>query len=162
MTLEVRTAPGTTATAAKGPEFVLDSFALLAYLRREPGWRPVESLLRAAAEGRAELVGCVVSLGEVLYTTERIRGAEQARAALGYVEQLPLQWIDADRSLTLRAARVKAAHAVSYADAFVIALAQLRDATVVTGDAEFRSVQKLVRVRWLAQPKGGGRRGTDR
>lgn len=129
--------------------YVLDAFALLAYLRREPGWRTVRGLLRDAANQRAELSICVINLGEVLYMTERKRSAEQARAALGYVEQLPLQTVDADQPLTLRAARIKACHRVSYADAFAVALAQELDATVVTGDPEFRTVEEVVRVRWL-------------
>ena len=154
MIVEARAAPDVETVPSRPSELVLDSFALLAYLRREPGWRAVKSLLRAAAEGRAELAACVVSLGEVLYMTERRQGAAQARATLGHVEQLPVRWIDADRPLTLRAARVKASHPVSYADAFVVALAQLREATVVTGDPEFRSVERLVRVRWLPLSNG--------
>jgi ribonuclease VapC len=149
MAVDARSAPAPAVTSSHPEHYVLDSFALLAYLRREPGWRTVKTLLREATGQRAKLSICVVNLGEVLYMTERRLGAERARATLGHVEQLPVQSIDADRALTLRAARVKASHSISYADAFVIALAQLRDATVVTGDPEFGVVEQLVRVRWL-------------
>lgn len=151
MTVEVAAEPAVEATLPAPTRYVLDAFALLAYLRREPGWREVRALLANAAKQHAEVSICVVNLGEVLYMTERRLDAEQARAALGYIEQLPLQWIDADRLLTLRAARVKAGHRVSYADAFAVALAQQLDATVVTGDPEFQSVEDVVRVRWLGQ-----------
>jgi len=153
--VETAAAPAADVNAAEAQRYVLDSFALLAYLRREPGWREVRSLLRDAARARTELSLCVVNLGEVLYMTERRNGVEQARATLGRLEQLPLQSVDADRALTLRAARVKASHGVSYADAYVVALAQLRDATVVTGDPEFAAVEQLVRVLWL--PRSGAR-----
>lgn len=155
MAVEARAAPAAAVTASEAPRYVLDSFALLAYLRREPGWDAVKTLLRDAVDGRAELLVCVVNLGEVLYMTERRQGAERARTTLGHVEQLPLHWADADRALALRAARVKASHAISYADAFVVALAQVRDAAVVTGDPEFGHVEELVRLHWLRQPQGG-------
>lgn len=151
MAVEARAAPAPAVPSSQAVRYVLDSFAVLAYLRREPGWREVKSLLREAARERAELSICVVNLGEVLYMTERRQGVERARATLGHLEQLPFRSIDADRELTLRAARIKATHAVSYADAFVVALAQLRDATVVTGDPEFGKVENLVSVRWLPQ-----------
>jgi ribonuclease VapC len=153
MAVEAHFAPAGAVASSKAARYVLDSFALLAYLRSEPGWREVRSLLRDAAKEHAELLICVVNLGEVLYMTERRQGAQRARATLGYVEQLPVRSFDADRTLTLRAARVKASHPVSYADAFVVALAQVRDATILTGDPEFGSVEELVRVRWLPQTK---------
>ena len=40
---------------------------------------------------------------------------------------------------------------MSYADAFAIALAQELNATIVTGDPEFRSVEKIVDILWLRE-----------
>lgn len=151
MVVEARSAPTATEPSPQAVRYALDSFAVLAYLRREPGWRTVRSLLRAAARERVQLLICTVNLGEVLYMTERRQGFERARATLGHLEQLPLRSVDADLPLTLRAARIKANHLVSSTDAFVIALAQLRDATVVTGDPEFSSVEQFVRISWLPQ-----------
>ena len=91
----------------------------------------------------------VINLGEVLYLTDRRRGAEAAGAAMACVEQLPIQIVDADRAGTLRAARVKANYRVSYADAFAVALARELDATLVTGDPEFQHVEEIVPIRWL-------------
>jgi predicted nucleic acid-binding protein len=49
----------------------------------------------------------------------------------------------------MEAAHIKAHRAVSYADAFVVALAQQHGAHVVTGDPEFKMVEDLVSVYWL-------------
>ena len=49
----------------------------------------------------------------------------------------------------LVAARVKAHHAVSYADAFAVALAQELGATLVSGDPEIRALRGLVPVLWV-------------
>jgi predicted nucleic acid-binding protein len=49
----------------------------------------------------------------------------------------------------MAAARLKARHTISYADAFAVALAQELGAPVVTGDREFEHVESLVEVLWL-------------
>jgi predicted nucleic acid-binding protein len=132
--------------------FVLDSFALLAYLEDEAGAAETERILRAAQMGDASLWLSVVNLGEVVYITEREQSLEAAHTVLAVVDQLPISIVDADRSATLDAAHIKANNAVSYADSFAIALAKSMDAAVVTGDPEFRKVEKTVRVHWLARP----------
>lgn len=137
--------------ARQDARFVLDSFALLAYLEDEPGAREVEQLLAAANQGEARVWMPVVNLGEVLYITEREQSLEVAQTVLAAVDQLSIEIIEADRSLTLEAAHVKAHHLLSYADAFVVALARQKGAEVVTGDPEFREVEEQVAVRWLPQ-----------
>ena len=57
----------------------------------------------------------------------------------------------ATRERVLAAAHIKATHAMSYADAFVVAAAQEMRATILTGDPEFRTVEGLVPVEWLAR-----------
>jgi len=53
------------------------------------------------------------------------------------------------RARTFAAAHIKAHYRVSFADAFAIALAQESTATAVTGDPEFREVEKLIPILWL-------------
>ena len=50
---------------------------------------------------------------------------------------------------TFAAAHIKAHYKVPFADAFAIALAQESAAPVVTGDPEFKEVEKLIPVLWL-------------
>lgn len=128
---------------------VLDSFALLAYLGEEPGAAAVEEILEACARGKAESWLSIVNFGEVLYITERERGVQAAQKAVALVDELPIRVAGADRERTFAAAHVKANRAVSYADAFAIALTRELGGQVVTGDPEFEKVEDLVRVRWL-------------
>ena len=93
----------------------------------------------------------VINYGELVYITEREQGAFAARRAIAAVDQLPITVVEADRRLTFAAAHVKAHHRLSYADAFAVALAQQTQATLVTGDPEFRAVEHLVAVEWLPQ-----------
>ena len=129
--------------------YVLDSFALLAYLEDESGADEVQEILAAAQASRAEVWICSINLGEVVYITEREASLEAAQAVLALVDQLPIVVVDPGRSLTLSAAHIKAQHAISYADAVAMALAQELDGHVVTGDPEFEAVVGLVPVKWI-------------
>jgi uncharacterized protein len=53
--------------------------------------------------------------------------------------------------LTFAAAHLKAQYPIAYADAFALALAQSKEATLLTGDLEFRQAEKEVSIEWLAQ-----------
>ncbi len=129
--------------------FVLDSFALLALFRGEPAERRVAELLREATKGQLRLAMTVVNLAEVVYRTIRDQGMNAAQQALGRMHEFTIEFIDVDRDLALRAARLKGVHRMSYADCLVAALAQRLDAAVVTGDPDFRMVEHLVAVEWL-------------
>ena len=131
--------------------FVLDSYALLAFLEGEEGQEEVERLLKRASGGHCQLLMSVVNLGEVAYITERERGLPTVHEILARVDELPIQIVDADRAHALAAAHIKAQVPVAYADCFAAALAELESATIVTGDPEFIQLEtaSLVRVTWL-------------
>ena len=97
----------------------------------------------------------VINYGELIYVTEREQGVFAARRAIAAVDQLPITVVEADRRLTFAAAHVKAHHRLSYADAFAVALAQQMQATLVTGDPEFRAVEHLIAIEWLPQDVTG-------
>ena len=65
------------------------------------------------------------------------------------IEHLPIELLDATRNLVLDAAHVKANHALSYADAFVVAIARREGGVILTGDPEFKAVEELVAIEWL-------------
>ena len=131
------------------PAYVLDSFALMAYLNVESGTDRMINLLTQAKVGDCQLLLCSINLGEILYMVERRRGLSKAQQTQSLIESLPIQEIPAERSLILDAAHIKASHAISYSDAFVAALAIREQATIITGDPEFKSVESMVMVEWL-------------
>ena len=94
----------------------------------------------------------VVNLGEVYYRVYRETGLAWSERALIWAESLPINFVDADRTLTLDAAQIKARYALSYADCFAAALARQLNASIVTGDEEFRTLQDqgVVDVEWIA------------
>lgn len=135
--------------AASSRNYVLDSFALFAHLEEEAGATRVRAVLGEAAAGKAQAYLSVLNLGEIAYITEREVGLAAAQTALSAIEQLPVQVLDATRERVLAAAHLKASHAVSYADAFAVAAAQEFDAVLLTGDPEFKAVEKLISIEWL-------------
>lgn len=121
----------------------------MAFLRDEPGGSRVLELLRAAARAEIQLRLSLLNYGEVLYSVERRWGEVELRRVVARLDGLPIQIAPVDRPLVFAAAHIKAHHPLSYADAYAAALAQLTEATVVTGDPEFESVADLVRIEWL-------------
>ena len=136
------------------PVFVLDTFALLAYLQDESVAAHIEKLLENARKGKCRLCLSLINLGEILYITERRGGVAKAQDTLALIRQLPIEVLPADEQLVFSAAHIKANHSLSYADAFSVAIAINENAVVLTGDPEFESVESLVKVEWLQKFTG--------
>jgi ribonuclease VapC len=134
---------------ASKPIYLLDSFALLAYLNGEPGGARVQEILALGKNHKCRLVISLINLGEVLYITERTRGLPAAQTVQALVESLPLELLEASRDLILDAAHMKAHHAVSYADAMAVASAIRENAIILTGDPEYKTVEELIQIEWL-------------
>jgi predicted nucleic acid-binding protein len=131
------------------PDYVLDSFAVLAYFQAEPGGTKVKNLLKEASAGEALAFLSLVNLGEIIYITERKLGSDTAQDTLEDILRLPIQLAEASMDRVLDAAHVKAHHAISYMDAFVVSLARELKATIVTADPEFKKVESLTNILWL-------------
>lgn len=132
----------------KEPSYVLDSFAVLAYFQAEPLGLKVKDLLKLVRTGEALVFLSMINLGEIIYITGRKRGDAAAREILHDIARLPIQLAKVTLNRVLTAAQVKMYHPISYADAFAVALAQELDATLVTGDPEFKQVESLGSVLW--------------
>jgi len=51
--------------------------------------------------------------------------------------------------LTIEAAKLKAKYPVAYADCFAAALALKKNIKLVTGDPEFKKLERDVRIEWI-------------
>jgi len=129
--------------------FVLDSFALLAFLEGEPGMARVKAALKDAEKGSCRIFLSWINLGEVLYITEREQGLRQARETLAYIQSLPIQRLEVTSQDILEAAHIKATHRLAYSDAFAVAAALAQGAAILTNDPEFKSIETLVPIVWL-------------
>lgn len=129
--------------------YVLDSYAILAYFQNEAGADDVEKLLVEAAAGKAALFMSVINYGEVAYIIQRKAGKEKKYLFLSIMNALPIEITGVDREFALGAADIKAERTISFGDCFALALARHVRGTVVTGDPEFEKIGDLVPIHWL-------------
>jgi uncharacterized protein len=128
---------------------LLDSFAVLSWLQGEPGASVVAELLAEAKASHERLLLHEVNLAEVYYLTIRRAGEDRARSIAAQLLHLPVRIVASTPEILWQAARLKAQHPLSLADAFAAATAILMDATIITGDPEFRAIDDLVDIRWI-------------
>ena len=89
----------------------------------------------------------LINVGEVFYRMHRIAGEVQATEGLRRLRRLPIEIVPAREAVVMEAARLKAGHPISYADAFAVATARLAGAGVLTGDPEILALpREVVRV----------------
>ena len=131
------------------PAKVLDSFALIAYFRDEPGAETMENLLVSAGKKDNPLLMTDVNYAEVKYYILKKDGAEAWGKAAKVLEGLPIDFHSTTRALADEAADFKARYKLSLSDAFAAALAKERKAELVTGDLEFKPLEKEIKVQWL-------------
>ena len=130
---------------------VLDSWALIAFFEDEPAAEAVEKLLQQAAEEKHKLLMSVVNWGEVYYTTMREVSQEAAEQKAQEIAALPIDIIGVsdDLALAKQAAIFKATNQMAYADCFAAAVAKQKNAELITGDPEFKAVEKEIKIHWL-------------
>src|ERR1700733_3066012 len=131
------------------PAKVLDSFALIAYFRDESGAEAIEQLLVSASRRDSSLHMTDVNYAEVKYSIVRKDGAAAWAEAAKVLQGLPIDFHSTTRALADAAADFKARFKLSLADAFAVALAKERRAELVTGDLEFKALEKEIKVHWL-------------
>ena len=133
----------------KKPGYVLDSYALLAYLQGEPGGLMVKDLLKKAEAGKVLAFLSLINLGEIIYIIARKRGGEVAKEIQENLLRLPIQLAEVTLDRVMASAHLKARHSISYADAFAASLAKELGGTLVTGDPEFKVVEDQITVLWV-------------
>ena len=131
------------------PGKVLDSFALIAYFRDEAGAEIVENLLVTAGKKDVPLHMTEVNYAEVKYSIVKKDGADAWEEAAKILQGLPIEFHPATRELADVAAGYKARFKLSLADAFAAALAREKKAELVTGDPEFKALEKEIKINWM-------------
>jgi predicted nucleic acid-binding protein len=128
---------------------VLDSYAVLAFLFREKGHEKVLDLFEKAAQADEALLIAAPNWAEVRYIVERKVGLSRWNEARHKLLGLPIEIVPADQVLAESAGELKATKKMSLADCFAAALAKQKRAELYTGDPEFRTLEKDVKVVWL-------------
>ena len=130
---------------------VLDSFAVLAFLFKEPGHEKVLKLLETATEEDETVFVAAPNWAEIRYIVHRRKGVEEWNLVRDSLLSLPIQVVSIDRSLAESTGEIKATKKMSLADCFAAALAKDLKAELYTGDPEFKEVEKDIKIIWLSQ-----------
>ena len=124
-------------------EFVIDSSAVLADLRGEPGGAVARELTGASAISAVNLSEVIAKLIEL--------GAD-VEAAEGLSAQLEYEVLDADQARAKRAGRLHSRtqkRGVSLGDRFCIALAEELNLPLITADRHWQALDLSVEVRLI-------------
>ena len=119
--------------------YVFDTEAIIAFLYNEPGHEAVAALLDEVFAGDADGFLARTSASEVFYLVARFEGVDDAptdaslRDADRDLRALERRGVALDAADWRLAAEVKADGRISLADAYAVALAYERDATLVAG-----------------------------
>jgi ribonuclease VapC len=125
----------------------------MAWLKgQQPTAGRVRLLFQTAERREHKLFMNIVNLGEVFYLCAKARDLAYGERVLQSL-LTRIGTVSATDELVLEAAKLKAKYPISYADAFAVVTAMLREAPLVTGDPELLAVaatEKKLKLEWLA------------
>ena len=126
--------------------YVIDTSAWLALIEDEEGADLVQNVLEGAGSGNGQIFVSFMSFMEVFYITLQERDIEEAQSRVRLMESLPITRVESTPAISIDAAKLKANHHISVADAWIGALAQDRSATLVHKDPEFEKIEDELQV----------------
>lgn len=142
---------GAGSVSTKMASKVLDSWALMAYYNGEPSADAVEEILFQGSQGRHHLYMSVINWAEIYTAYARGDSEAAAEAKTREIATLSIQIVGVgdDLKLARQAAIFKSRGGISYGDAYAAALAKEKKAELVTGDVEFKRLDKEIKIHWL-------------
>jgi uncharacterized protein len=132
-------------------EYVLDAWAVMAWLKGQPPAAARVRVLLHATGARHKLLMSIVNLGEVFYLSVKARDFTYGERVLEHLRSRTTI-VSASDDIVMLAASLKARHTISYADGFAAATAMLNNAPLVTGDPELQAMSaqlKMLRIEWI-------------
>jgi len=133
----------------KNRPFIFDSHALLKLFQREKGFEKIAKLLEDIRKKEITRFINAINVGEIIYITRREFGDQKKIEVLANIERMGFIILPVPDTLIFQAAEYKATYSISYADCFVLASAVEHQATIVTGDPEFKKAGDLVDIYWI-------------
>ncbi len=128
---------------------IFDSSALLSYFLGEDGAPEVQKLLKAAVQQEASLFLSPINLGEIFHIVSRKEGPKKAESLVQMLDELFFEMPSVDVATSLLAARLKGSYGLGYADAFAASLTLRQKGVLVTGNREFKGVEKELTIHWI-------------
>ena len=134
-------------------DYVLDTSAIFALTKDEPGADKVEKILKDGGRGKFVIFLSFATLLELYYITHQEKGEKAARELLLMVKTLPVERVESSERLILIAGRIKANYHLSVADSLIVATAIEKEAILVHKDPELEVVSSHVQTLQLPYKK---------
>lgn len=129
--------------------YLLDTSALFSFIEDEPGADKVESALKE----KTTLIPWTV-LMEVYYITLQEDNIAEADRRIALIKELNVKILwNMDETHLLTAARLKAEHRISFADAIIAAFAIRKNCVLMHRDPEYESLRGFVLMEALPYKK---------
>ena len=124
--------------------YVLDTSAILAFLEDEKGADTVSELLVQAEQGELKIFISFVTFTEIYYISIQEQGEAIAEERMNQLEAFPFRRIESNPAMALTTGRLKAGNRLSFADAWIAALAIGKNAKLVHKDTQFEVLQDQI------------------
>ncbi|MBI1987300.1 MAG: PIN domain-containing protein [Nitrospinae bacterium] len=124
--------------------FLLDTSALIAFAEDAAGAEIVEGVLREAAQGKARVLISFISFMEGYSWILRKEDEESARNFYLYMKTLPIERVDIDERMIIKAGEIQAGFSLGVAASWIAASAIERRATLIHCDPAFEQIGQLV------------------
>jgi predicted nucleic acid-binding protein len=79
----------------------------------------------------------------------REEGAVEAESIILQLNKFPIQLVEVNRDSAYETAKLKGKYHITYADCFAAALSAKLNASLVTGDSEFKKLKEQFSIRWI-------------
>jgi predicted nucleic acid-binding protein len=130
--------------------YALDASAVLRYLDGEAGSTRVAEIIKGHLTDRHRVVISAVHWGEVAGITCKVHGRQAAELALSRLSSFGFEVVPATAERAMRAAFIKVATKIPYADAFGVELASgSPDHVLVTSDFDLKAAARDVKIEFL-------------
>ena len=120
-------------------KYVFDAGVLALYFA---GRQDAKKFVDEVYGGKAKAYMCKVNVAEFLYNYARVLGWEAALVKHSLLRESPITIVEVGEELTVAAAKLKLKYynLLSLADCYLIALAKLYKATIITTDSRVKEV----------------------
>ena len=132
-----------------GECFVLDACAMLAYLNNENGAEFIGEILEKGNRKEVKIFLTEMDLAEIFHIVLKQEGRERALKAMLLIKTLPVECIAMDEPLLMLAGEIRIQFPLTLGDALVAALAKSKKAKLITGDNDFKSLEKEIECVWI-------------
>ncbi len=136
--------------ARKPRSMVFDAWSILAYLDGEIVGKQVADLIADAQISKTALAMSVIDAGEMWGILASTTSENEADSSLAELMQLGIEVTNVTWSLAREAASIRSKYHVSLSRCYAAALSKQLKGELVTGETEYKCLEGLLKIKWLA------------